>query len=35
MLNNQIRERNIDLERKKEQKQKKKKKDTIEMNSVL
>jgi len=34
MLNNQIRERNIDLERKKEQKQQKKK-DTIEMNSVL
>jgi hypothetical protein len=33
MLNNQIRERNIDLERKKEQKQQKK--DTIEMNSVL
>jgi hypothetical protein len=33
MLNNEIRERNIDLERKKEQKQQKK--DTIEMNSVL
>ena len=32
MLNNEIRERNIDLERKKEQK---KKKDAIEMNSVL
>jgi hypothetical protein len=32
MLKNKIRERNIDLERKKEQK---KKKDAIEMNSVL
>jgi hypothetical protein len=29
MLNNQIRERNIDLERKKEQKQKKKKKTLL------